>query len=222
MITAVFILSRLLLAILGETQAGEDLRALALAAAYAIMAAAVWLYHGWLLREDRRALETVQDQRAAQKNIIVLDAGALDDSTAGLGQKLLDSLQAEFPAGTITRAAPGSDNLAGLLATADIVVGSWSMALAGDELQAALAASPARKLILPNPVPGWQWVKKETWDQDSAVSQAVETIETIIAGETAAPRLTLTPGVIILLIAATILILILLTSLLGTVLPIFN
>ncbi|MFN2256645.1 MAG: hypothetical protein ACK2U6_20585, partial [Candidatus Promineifilaceae bacterium] len=215
LITAVFILSRLLLAILGEPQAGGDLRTLALAGAYAIIAAAVWLYHGWLLRGDQEALEEAQDQRAAQKNIVVFG----DDS---LAEQLLNNLQEEFPQSHIDQVSRADEKTAEKIAAADILIGSWTMAAAGGDLGAAINASGAQKLILPDPTPGWQWTSVGKWESETAVRQAVETLETIIDGETAVPRYTLTPGVIILLIAATILILILLTSLLGSVLPIFG
>jgi FtsH-binding integral membrane protein len=215
LITAVFILSRLLLAILGEPQAGGDLRTLALAGAYAIIAAAVWLYHGWLLRGDQEALEEAQDQRAAQKNIVVFG----DDS---LAEQLLNNLQEEFPQSHIDQVSRAGEKTAEKIAAADILIGSWTMAAAGGDLGAAINASGAQKLILPDPTPGWQWTSVGKWESETAVRQAVETLETIIDGETAVPRYTLTPGVIILLIAATILILILLTSLLGSVLPIFG
>jgi len=215
LITAVFILSRLLLAILGEPQAGGDLRTLALAAAYAIMAAVVWLYHGWLLRGDREAMEKAQDRHAALKNIVIFG----DDR---LARDLLDNLREAFPMSTIVQTGPADENPAETLAGADILAGSWTMAAAGGELGAAIAASPAQKLILPSPAPGWHWTGVQRWEPETAVRQAVEEIEALIAGETAVPRYTLTPGVIILLIAATILILILLSSLLGSVLPIFG
>jgi hypothetical protein len=131
-------------------------------------------------------------------------------------------LQDEFPDGDITAVTAAQENLEKIVLTADILIGSWTMAVAGGALQEALAASSAPKLILPNPAPGWQWVAGEQWQTERAVRQAIEAIETIVAGETAAPHYAFTPGRILLLIAATILILILLTSLLGTVLPIFG
>jgi hypothetical protein len=217
LITAVFILSRLLLAILGEPQSAEDMRALALAAAYAVMAGAVWLYHGWLLQGDRQALENAQDQRAAEMKIVVFD-----DGSGKLGSRMLEVLQIEFPGSDITAVSAADENLQEVVPAADILIGSWTMATAAGALHEAIAGSPARKLILPNPVPGWQWVSGEGWDTEKAVRQCVEAIETIIAGETAAPRYAFTPGRILLLVAATILILIFLTSVLGTVLPIFD
>jgi hypothetical protein len=217
LITAVFILSRLLLAVLGEPQSAEAIRALALAAAYAIMAGLVWLYHGWILQGDRQALEDAQDQRAAAMKILVFDEGS-----GKPGLRLLEALQAEFPGSDVTAVSAADENLGEIVPAADILVGSWTMAAAGGALQEAIASSPARKLILPSPAPGWPWATGEGWDTEKAVRQAVETIETIIAGETAAPRYDFTPGRILLLLAATILILIFLTSLLGTVLPIFD
>jgi hypothetical protein len=215
LITAVFILSRLLLAVLGEPQAGGDLRTLALAAAYAIMAAAVWIYHGWLLREDREALEEAQERRAAKKNIVVFGEG-------NLAQELLTSLREEFPQSAIDRTGPGDEKPVEIVAAADILVGPWTMAVTDGELGAAINASSANKIILPSPAPGWQWAGSDKWEPETAVRQAVEAVETIIAGETAVAAYTLSPGVIILLVIATILILILLTSLLGSVLPIFG
>lgn len=179
------------------------------------MAAVVWLYHGWLLQGDRRVLEEEQDQRAAEKKIVVVGGGKL-------AQSLVESLQAEFPESTITAVSPAGENIAEVVAAADILIGPWTIVTTAGDLGAALSDSPAQKLILPSPAPGWQWVTEEAWDSKTAVRTATQAIEKIVAGETAVPDYAFTPGTILLLIAATILILILLTSLLGTVLPIFG
>lgn len=232
LIAAVFVLSRLLIALLGEALSPEDLRMMGLSAAYAIMAGAVWLYHGRLLRQDQQMLDAQQAQRAATMRIVVVD-----DGDGSLGLRLLDSLHAALPGSEIVPAgltesaatAMHSDNeaqdLERILAEADIIVGPWSMAAprAGltveTSVAASIAASRARKLIMPRPAPGWEWVTGEKWHVAAAVREATEAIETIVSGDLS--RTSAGPGMIILLIAATVLILILITSLLGSVIPIF-
>jgi hypothetical protein len=114
-----------------------------------------------------------------------------------------------------------------VLETADIIVGPWSMAtahagLSADEhVQAAIAASRARKLILPRPAPGWEWTGIKSWQPETAVRDAAEQVTTIVAGETAAARAINSPATIAFLIAATIIILILIFSLLESVIPVF-
>ncbi len=234
LIGAIFILSRLLTILLGEALLAGDVRDMSLAAAYAIMAALVWLYHGWLLRGDRQALEKQEAQRAAAMRVVVVD-----DGDGRLGRRLMEGLAKAIPGARITPVgltgfAAEMMEVAGektsadqILAEADIIIGPWSMAaphagLSADEsIEAAIAASPARKLILPRPAVGWEWIGLEPWELEAAVREAADAVAQIISGETAMPRRPVGPGMIILLIVATLIILVLITSLLGSVLPIF-
>ena len=233
LVSAVYILSRFLTTFLGQPLLPEETRTMGLAGAYALIAAAVWLYHGRLYRKDRAVIETTQEARAAAARIIVVDDGGGE-----LGIMLLDALRAALPNSHILAVALAADaaeamnavteeSIDQVLETADIIVGPWSMAtahagLSADEhVQAAIAASRARKLILPRPAPGWEWTGIKSWQPETAVRDAAEQVTTIVAGETAAARAINSPATIAFLIAATIIILILIFSLLESVIPVF-
>jgi hypothetical protein len=233
LIAAVYILSRLLSAVLGQPLLPQETRTMALAAAYALIAAGVWIYHGRLYQQDRKAIETLHEARAAAARIVVVDDGDGD-----LGCRLLDALRAALPQSKLSAVALAAsaagrmdavdeNSIDRVLESADLIVGPWSMAaahagLSADEhVQAAIAASPARKLILPRPAPGWEWTATGSWQPETAVRDTVEQVTTIVAGETAAAQATSRPAAIVFLVAATILILILISSLLESVLPVF-
>jgi hypothetical protein len=179
-------------------------------------------------------LEAVQAQRAAAMRLVVVD-----DGDGRLGRRLYESLREAIPnaqilplpltagAAEALQAEQPAESADQLLTTADLIIGPWTMAaphagLTADEsIQAAVAASPARKLLLPRPAPGWEWAGIEPWQEETAVREATAAVARIVAGETASLRRPLTAGRIILLIIATLIILFLITSLLGSVLPMF-
>ena len=43
-----------------------------------------------------------------------------------------------------------------------------------------LASSPARKLLLPTPVSGWEWAGLDRWSQEALARQAAHAVEQII------------------------------------------
>jgi hypothetical protein len=229
LIAAVFILSRVLTVLLGEALAPGEISNIALAAAFLLMAAAVWLYHGWLLREDNEALEAYQKERAADLHVIVVD-----DGNGRLGRRLVDALASASTGMQVTaigltaEAADAMGQEAELdarsaVTKADIIIGPWSIStsITGDSIVEAIAASPAKKLLLPRPARDWQLVGQKAWEPESAVRETVQLVEEIAAGDLPLAQRPVTPGMIALLIASTILILILIMSLMDEVLPLF-
>ena len=233
LIAAIFLLSRLLTLLLGEPLPPGELRSLGLAAAFALLAGLVWLYHGFLLRQDQRLLDALLAAQTAAATIVVVD-----DGDGRLGRRLISEIERAvqgahvIPIGLTASAAAAMGQDAQrppeqTLAAAGIIIGPWSMAaphagLGADEsIPAAIAASPARKLILPRPTPGWQWAGAEAWDEESAVRQAAQAVEELLAGEGVRQRRAAGPGMILLLLAATLIILILIANLLDSVLPLF-
>lgn len=235
LITAIFILSRLLALLLGDPLGPSDGRDMALAASYLLIAALVWLYHALLLRADNAVLAAQEGERAARTRVLVVD-----DGDGRLGCRLLEELRRAMPELQLTalgltdsataalRGGEAPPDAEQIIAAADIIAGPWSIAAphagltADEQVQAAIAASPARKIILPRPAPGWQWAGVPVWDSDTAVAAVAAAVQDLVAGELAAARLSPGPGLIILLLAATLIILLLLTTLLGSVLPLFG
>jgi hypothetical protein len=78
-----------------------------------------------------------------------------------------------------------------LLATAEIIVGPWTMAtpyvVHGQtdlNMLAAISASPAHKLLIPKPEPDWDWAGVEEWQAETAVQQVIYSVKQLIAGQT--------------------------------------
>jgi hypothetical protein len=191
------------------------------------------MYHGLLLRADSAALAALKSQRVANISLLVFD-----DGDGRLARLLARSVSQALPGLQVVTAGltPGANEaLYGAseppplpaIASADLIAGPWSMAaphagLTADEsVLAAIAASPAHKIILPRPAPGWQWAGVPEWDEQTAVRDATAAVEQYVAADLADADAPPGPALILLLIAATIAIFALLASLLDSVLPLF-
>ena len=95
---------------------------------------------------------------------------------------------------TAARAALGPQNgqpeTAAILKSADIIVGPWTVAtpFAGPQpdeegIFAALAASPAHKVLIPKAEEDWDWAGVAGWKEETAVRQVVDAVKQIAAGE---------------------------------------
>jgi hypothetical protein len=198
----IYILYRLISIALGERFAGDLVTDLAQAIAYSLIAAGVLLAHGATLRGDGRARQAAGVARQAALRVLVL---ANDE----LGAALLAGLRGALP-GLGLVALDGSADLAGQLAQADLVVGPWSPAAGGGPLATALAASPARKLLLPQPGPGWDWAGVEPYGVATGVGQLIAAVRQALADEPIRPQRPLGAGQIIGVAAGILLLLLLL------------
>ena len=48
---------------------------------------------------------------------------------------------------------------------------------------AAIATSPAHKLLIPKPEPDWDWSGIGAWETETAVQQTIRSVEQLISGQ---------------------------------------
>jgi hypothetical protein len=176
--SGVYIVYRLIGMILGVRQSGNLLAELGQAIAYSLMAIGIWLYHGSILRADGRRAQRVQAERSASLRVVLLDTG--QDYLEGA---ILDELQRELPGLDVHVLKAHASEAPASLAQADLIVGSWTVALAGDETAMAIIASPAPKLLLPVPVEGWYWAGTSEPQLEDTVRETVRAVKQFAAGE---------------------------------------
>ena len=194
--STVYILSQLLSRVLGARNTAWDTD-MSLAAAYALLAVLIWLYHGYLLNQDRRFAGQSQIALAAKTRVVIID-----DGDGSFGQRLLEKLKTEIPGLVLYPLFPNIEPLdepgeageplqpAEMIAQADLIVGPWTMispyvGKAGlhEALLQAIAAGPAARLLIPRGEARWQWSGVEQWDSETAVEHAVTSVKQFIAGE---------------------------------------
>ena len=175
---ALYILYRLISMALGEPFVGDLVTDLAQAIAYSLMATAVLLAHGSTLRRDGRARQAVGVTQQVALRVVVLADGEI-------GAALLVGLRSALP-GLGLIPLDRSADLAGQLAQADMIVGPW-VPDGSDPLAGALAASSARKLLLPLSGPGWEWAGVEPYGTTAGVTQIIAAVRQSLAGEPIRP-----------------------------------
>jgi hypothetical protein len=172
--SAVVILSQLLNLALGEKAPQDFPILLTHAIAFSAMAAGLWVYHRARLREDGEREEAEQREQAADVRVAILTPG--DEE---LGAALDSVLREEMPGLRIER-AESADAIAEL-SPEDVVV-------APGDAAGMVTDSPARKLLLPLPRPGWDWVGAPLRTEEAAVKATAQALRQLIAGEAVWPR----------------------------------
>ena len=185
----VYIVYRILSQALGQKSTGDLMADLAQAIAFTLIAVGVWLYHGASVRGDGRLNQREQMQRPADLRVVVMDAG-----DGQLGRAVLDGLRRELPGLTLAPigltpsaadamgASTSQDAIAAQLSGVGLIVGPWTMVMAGSPVASAIAASPARKLFVPVQVEGCEWAGLEHWNAESLVRQTVHAVKQIVEG----------------------------------------
>ncbi|MFN8474614.1 MAG: DUF5671 domain-containing protein [Anaerolineae bacterium] len=196
--SAVFLVSRVVYWALSGHVSGNPPSEVGHAIAFTIIAAAVWLYHGALLRRDGRALKA--DEAARLHGIRV---AILDGENGSFGTSIVEALQNRMPGLTLepmgltpaaARALGGElDTPHGLemLAQSHIVVAPWSLLIPGEgkeKVAAAIAASPARKLLIPVACDGWLLAGVSAVRPDELINDAADDVGRLAVGEAAQPR----------------------------------
>ncbi len=220
----VYIVFELLRLALGEPSQGNLVADLAQAIAFSVIAAGVLVYHGRILRAEGRRRHAAEATRAAELQVAVLDL-----ADGAFGRAVVDRLRHELPGlalkpvGLTPAAAAGMGveadprGLTAQLAEAGLIIGPWQIAVAqtaGAEVAQAVGASPARKLLLPMPIEGWDWAGVEPWNSEDALGQIVQAVRQTLSGEPIRPVRPMAPlaivgtviGVIVLLIIVMIII----------------
>jgi hypothetical protein len=228
---AIYVVYQLLSLVLGERGSTTLLSDLGRAIAFILIAVAVWLYHGYVLREDGRLARQEQAQQLSTLRVAVVDAGE-----GHFGRALLDRLRLELPGlrlvpvgltetAAAAMGAPGAAPLAEQLAGVSVIAGPWTMVAshliggaAASESAQTIAATPARKLLVPAPVAGWEWVGTEEGHLEGLVQQTVAAIRQIVEGEEVKGSRFNSAAIIVLSILGGLLLLCILTSLF-TLLP---
>jgi hypothetical protein len=217
--SAVYILYRLLSLALGEPGDSDLASSLGQAIAYALVGVGVWLVHGATLRGDGRANLQEQATRLEQVRVVLVNFGEVR-----FGQSLLERLQKEIPGLTPDRVSlpvDGESREAALakLGAAGLIVGPWPMAVSGGaggqvsaEIAAAVASSPARKILIPTHFEGWDLAGVESPNTESALLQTVRAVKQFIEGEEIKPHRPMSAGAVIGTIVGVILLLIILVN----------
>ena len=194
--STIFILSQFLSSLLGARNNVWDTD-MSLAAAYALLAVLIWLYHGYLLNQDRQFELKTQSDLATQARVVIVVDGD------GFGQQLFDKLQGDIPGISLQPIFLNSEpidepkesdiesiNPAEMVAQADLIIGPWTMISPisseyqlNDELRQAVIDSPATRLLIPKPEAGWAWSGVDQWDHETAVDQAITSVKQFLAGE---------------------------------------
>lgn len=195
--SGVYVISRLVGLALGVPRQGNLLAEVAQALGYALIAVAVWIYHGGLLRADGRRAREIAERRLGTLDVLLLDPG-----DGSLGRALLAEIERQSPGMRVTAvgmnalsaAALGTaadTDLASAVAGAGLIVAPWTV-LAGDalpDLGRSLAQSAATKVVLPEARPGWEWIGESQMAPQAAVHEAVRAIRGAGADGRAAARL---------------------------------
>lgn len=218
--SAVFIVFRLLSWALGSDP--PTLSELGQAIAFSLIAVGVWGYHGVILRSDHKLLDREQAQHLADLHLAVVDIGQ-----GHFGTALVATLKQEMPdlaLEPILLTQPDSADSAEIkkddeaitrkLAQAGLIVGPWLIAVPGEaegmvspQISQMIVQSPARKLLAPTRLNGWEWAGVERWNTEALVEQTVKAIEQIAAGEAVKPSRPMGVGAIILIIIGVIILL---------------
>lgn len=179
--SAVYVLYRLLSLALGERGEGNLATGIAQAVAYALVGILVWLYHGSALRGDGDSNRRELAQRLKDVRVAIVDTGG-----AGLGQALLGRLQQEEPTlnfDLVTLPAQDDEARQAIktrLETAGVIVGPWFMALdrrtSDADVAHTVVNSPARKIMIPVPMSGWDWAGVDAWNTEELMQQTVRAV----------------------------------------------
>lgn len=203
--SAIYIVYRLVGLVLGSDSGnlGNDLPH---AIAYGLIAVAVWLYHGAVLRQDNR----LQDTPTLPPSLRVVLVGG-----ESFSQPLLTALRQALPFATV-QAVGGSatSQPEAELAEAELIIASWPLAVEDKVWETAVSHTPAPKLLIPVRQPGWEWVGVEPWNLDHIISETVQAAyQTAVGSPIKRQRTSL--GTIISIIAGVLGLFILMTMLIS-------
>lgn len=200
--TGIYILSQIVLLAMGGRTSRTMASDMAHAIAFLLMAIAVWSYHITLIQRDNKSVQSAETQSAEAVHLIVVD-----DENGRFGQTLIAAIQQALPniilhpIGLTPEAIVAMNNeippppLAKILENAQIIVGPWTIATpyvnhgdTDENALAAIATSPAHKLLIPKPEPNWDWAGQGVWETETAVQQTIRSIKQLIAGEPLAEK----------------------------------
>lgn len=203
---AIFLLSQFVGVLLGEAAPG--IAELGTALSFGAIAVGLWLYHGSALRGDRRyRTRALAGRLEATRVVVVVDAGEGEIGNAvaaELGRRLpgiaLDTVL--LPAGGegVSGATPEAD-VENRLKQAGLIVSPWTAMVQGvvaaAHISQTILDSPAKKLLYPTRIGGYEWAGVDRWDSPVLIRQVVSAAMQILQGQEVKPSRPLGVGAII-------------------------
>lgn len=188
----VYVVFRIISTILGEDP--PAFTELAEAISYGVIAIGVLIYHTRTLRSDGLLNNREQVIQLEGLRIVLVDVGE-----AILGGEVFNRLQGEFPdlmLDSIVLASQESGEeglrddyktITKKISEASLIVGPWTIACVGGpvdkQIMAAIAASPARKLLIPDRFGSWGWIGVDELQPKDVIRQTLHTIRQMLSGE---------------------------------------
>ncbi len=225
--SAVFVVWQIVQLALDEAAGSNLFIDLGQAMGFIVVAAAVWIYHGSILR--REGAQVKKEIASQQKPVRV---AIIDDDDGSLGVALIDRIKAKVPSATIQPIALSSaaqtamngsalaDSPVGVLAEAEVIIGPWHMAVAGsagglitESIAQTITNSPAHKVLIPVREDGWEWTGVERWKVQDIVKDVTGVVEQLALDRQPKARRRLSPAVIVVIVLAGL-------CLLGTIVPV--
>ncbi len=200
--SGVYLVYRLIALALGVGEQGNLLAELGQAISYSLMAVGIWLYHGAILRAEGRRAQALKAERQVSVRVIVLEG---NDKL--LDRALLDELRRELPNLDLQALDASDAEAPAALAGADLIVGPWTTATAGDEVARAMAGNPAPKLLLPTAAEGWHWAGISELKDKDIVRHTVRAVKQFAAGEEIVTKRGLGAGAIIAIVVGSLILL---------------
>ncbi len=193
LVSAVFILSQILGIVMGGGIPNDLLSNLSQAIGFVLIAVCVWIYHGWALRTDGTIAYKERMERLSRMHIAVVDG-----QEGSQGCAIVNALKRELPTlqvdavDSVGMEAKGEESAAlGPLRSAAVILAPWTTAGAqsaiAPAITQAMAASSARKLLIPFAAKGWEWVGVEHGGDEALVQLAVRAVKQILEGEEIKP-----------------------------------
>ena len=221
--TAIFIVFSILTTALGNDPV--TFSELAHAIAFSLIATAVWLYHGNLLRSDWQAAGDEQDIQIQSKRVVVIDGEGSEfgQTVVQALRQMIDGISLDVI--LVPSFAESEEETAVIpqtahtqIAEADLIVGPWQIASAEQTqftpLSADIQASKARKLLIPLPEPGWDWVGISRKDSRERVKQTAVAVKQLLTGKNIYEQRQMGIGSIIGTIIGVVVLLIILSNIL--------
>ncbi len=190
--SAVYLVFRIISVILGEDP--PTFTELAEPISYGVIAVGVLIYHSNILRNDGVLNTREQVAKLEGLRVVFADVGEVI-----LGGEVYDRLKGEFSdlvldSIVLPSQESGEEGLredfktiTNKIEEASLIVGPWTIACVGGpvdkQIMAAIAASPARKLLIPGHFENWGWIGVGEIKLKDVVKLTMRTIKQMISGE---------------------------------------
>jgi len=212
--SAVYVVWQMVQLALGQAADSNLLVDLGQALGFIVVAIAVWIYHGSILRREGalRKKDIVSQQKPVRVAIIDADNGSL-------GVALINQIKAKVPSASVQPLALGpaaqlamngdaqADPPARILAEAQVIIGPWHMAVGGsagglitESVAQAIITSSAHKVLIPVREEGWEWTGVERWKVQDIVKDVTNAVEQLATGNQPEERRKLSPVAIIAIV----------------------